>query len=170
MNPRHPTLLSTYRLPTDSTLYLGDEEVAAFLNGLAALWHPAALALATRLPHPSPPHDHEEPAADGLFAVPDNPPPEGLPEDWAAKARAAGAVVFSASPDRAATFDSLKKALAEAHPGDERMAKLLALPPERVAPFLGIGSGHAVLDSLFEAMAHDNVLPAEELLADLKAA
>src|SRR5215218_5045965 len=107
MNPRRSTLLSTYRLPTDSTLYLGDEEVAAFLNGLAALWHPAALALATHLPQPSPPYDHEEPAADGLFAVPDNPLPEGMRDDWAARARAAGAVVFTAGRDRAATFESL---------------------------------------------------------------
>jgi alpha-mannosidase len=46
MNARHLILLSPYRLPTTSTLYLGDDEVAAFLNGHAALWHPAALALA----------------------------------------------------------------------------------------------------------------------------
>ena len=46
MSARRPTLLSTYRLPTDSTLYLGDEEVAAYLNGHAALWHPASLILA----------------------------------------------------------------------------------------------------------------------------
>src|SRR5437667_5770862 len=141
MNPRHPTLLSTYRLPTDSTLYLGDEEVAAFLNGLAALWHPAALALATHLPHPSPPHDHEEPAGDGLFAVPDNPPPEGLPDDWAGKAKAAGAVVFAATADRAATLANLVAALRETHGGDDRVRKLLDLPADRVAPFLGIGYG-----------------------------
>lgn len=170
MNPRRPTLLSTYRLPTDSTLYLGDEEVAAFLNGLAALWHPAALALAAALPSVSPPHDHEEPSADGLFAVPDNPPPEGLPDDWADKARAAGAVVFTATDDRAATFDNLRAAFAAAAAGDDRLRKLLDLPPDRVGPFLGIGYGYAVLEALFEASSHDSVLPHEELLADLKSA
>src|SRR5262245_54371612 len=126
MNPRRPTLLSTYRLPTDSTLYLGDEEVAAFLNGLAALWHPAALALAAALPTVSPPHDHEEPSGDGLFAVPDNPPLEGLPDDWAGKAKAAGTVVFTATLDRGKTFDNLRAALAAA--GDDRTRRLLDLP------------------------------------------
>src|SRR5262245_25409112 len=135
MNPRRPTLLSTYRLPTDSTLYLGDEEVAAFLNGLAALWHPAALAVADSLPRVVPPHDQEEPDAAGLFAVPDNPPPEGLPDDWAGRAKAAGAVVFTACGDRAQTLNNLRAALAEAHAGDDRVRKLLELPPERVAPF-----------------------------------
>ena len=46
MSTRPLLLLSPYRLPTESTLYLGDEEVAAFLNGHAALWHPATLRLA----------------------------------------------------------------------------------------------------------------------------
>src|SRR4051812_33631489 len=129
MNPRRPTLLSTYKLPTDSTLYLGDEEVAAFLNGLAALWHPATLALASELPRVSPPYDHEEPAADGLSAVPETPPLEGLPDDWPDKARAAGAVVFTATADRAATFANLRDALS---PGaDDRLRRLLELPPER---------------------------------------
>src|SRR5262249_15047671 len=141
MNPRRPTLLSTYRLPTDSTLYLGDEEVAAFLNGLAALWHPAALAVAAALPTLSPPHANEEPSADGLSAVPDTPPPEGLPDDWADKARAAGAVVFTATDDRGKTFDNLRAALGAA--GDDRIRRLLDLPADRVRPFLGIGYGFA---------------------------
>src|SRR5205814_2110767 len=34
-------LLSPFRLPTQSALYLGNEDVACFLNGYAALWHPA---------------------------------------------------------------------------------------------------------------------------------
>src|SRR2546430_1001500 len=69
MNARQLILLSPYRLPTQSTLYLGDDEVAAFLNGYAALWHPAALALALP-PVTAPPPPTEGPAAPDLFDQP----------------------------------------------------------------------------------------------------
>src|SRR5689334_19185821 len=67
MTPRQLTLLSPYRLPTDSTLYMGDEEVGAILNGHAALWHPAALAVAAGLPRLAQPYDHEEPAGQHVY-------------------------------------------------------------------------------------------------------
>src|SRR6266536_2324073 len=76
MNARQLILLSPYRLPTQSTLYLGDDEVAAFLNGYAALWHPAALALA--LPPVSAEPPTEAPAAPDLF---DQSPQEGTAEE-----------------------------------------------------------------------------------------
>jgi hypothetical protein len=169
MSTRQAILLSTYRLPTESTLYLGDEEVAAYLNGYAALWHPAALAVAAGLPRVAPPHDHEEPAGDFLFAVPDNPPP-GFVDDWEGRATTAGAVIFQATNDRAHTLESLFAALRAAHGDDERLGKLMALPAERVAPFFGLGYGCVVLEALFEAMAHDNVLAVEEIRQDLDAA
>jgi hypothetical protein len=169
MNPRQALLLSTYRLPTESTLYLGDEEVAAYLNGYTALWHPAALAVCGGLPQVAPPYDHEEPAGDFLFAVPDN-PPLGLMDDWDAKARAAGAVVFEATRDRDRTLQNLFAALAGAYPDDERLRRLMAVPAEQVAPFFGLGLGYLVLESLFEAMSHENVLASEEIRQDLDAA
>ncbi|MGL4553508.1 MAG: hypothetical protein ACRC33_20270, partial [Gemmataceae bacterium] len=94
MKPRQSILLSPYRLPTETTLYLADEEIACFLNGLRALWHPAALACSAALPRVASPYDHEQPAADLLVAVPDN-PPLTLPDDWRDRAVAAGAVVFT---------------------------------------------------------------------------
>src|SRR5262245_38071679 len=168
MSARPLLLLSPYRLPTESTLYLGDEEVAAFLNGHAALWHPAALALAGTLPQIASPYDHEDPGPGHVYAVPDN-PPSMLPDDWEEKARAAGAVVFQATADREQTFANLKAALAGITPDPSPpsgvrsqesgvrsqaseltpdscsltpaadLARLLALPLERVAPFLGFG-------------------------------
>jgi alpha-mannosidase len=169
MNPRQALLLSTYRLPTESTLYLGDEEVAAYLNGYAALWHPAALAVCQGLPHVAAPHDHEEAGGDFLFAVPDN-PPLGLVDDWEDKARAAGAVVFQSSRDRDLTLRNLFAALRAAHGDDERLCKLIELPSEQVAPFYGLGYGCLVLEALFEAMAHDNALASDEIRQDLDAA
>ncbi len=93
MNARELILLSPYRPPTHNTLYLGDEEVAAFLNGYTALWHPAALAGASAPPRLGSPYDYEQPTAGHVYAVPDN-PPLILPDDWDERVRAAGAVVL----------------------------------------------------------------------------
>jgi hypothetical protein len=206
-------LLSPYRLPTQSTLSLGDDEVSAFLNGHAALWHPAALSLCLPPPRPpaeqpdlfaegeqpsfeetsypegteafddstdSPtapatwqppliasPYDHEQPQPGYVYAVPESPPPM-LPDDWEQRVREAGAVAFRAGADREQTFANLRAALAAR--GDDHTRRLLELPTERVAPFLGIGFGHLQLEGLFEAMSHDNVLATQEIGEDLAAA
>ncbi len=222
MNARHLILLSPYRLPTQSTLYVGDDEVAAFLNAYAALWHPAALALAlpavSAEPAPAPasdlfdqdsppsealpeeapegemapdygyssgesapsadaafanlpalasPYDHEQPQPGHVYAVPDV-PPLMLPDDWEERVRAAGAVAFKATADRAKTLANLKTALSSLP--DEGTARLLDLPPERVAPFLGIGIGFLQIEALFEAMSHDNVLATAEVGHDVASA
>src|SRR5262249_40904568 len=169
MNARHLILLSPYRLPTETALYLGDEEVSAFLNAYSALWHPAALAGAEGPPQFANPYDHEQPQEATLYAVPDNPPPM-LPEDWRQRVRELGGVVFRATPDRQETLSNLVEALAEADPEDERLRRLAALPPERIAPFFGLGLGCLQLEALFEAMSHDNVLASGEFWQDVAAA
>jgi hypothetical protein len=160
---RELILLSPYRLPTQNTLYLGDEEVAAFLNGYAALWHPAVLAGAAGPPRIGSPYDFEEPVAGHIYAVPDN-PPLSLPSDWEDRALAAGARVVRATTDRAATLSSLLRAL------DADGGPLLTLPPERVAPFFALGFGHLQIEALFEASAHDNVLGGSDFWPDVCAA
>ncbi len=169
MNPRHLILLSPYRLPTESTLYLGDEEVSAFLSGYSVLWHPAALAGAESLPRIATPYDHEQPAPGHVYAVPEN-PPLMLADDWEQKARAAGAVVFRATADREQTLGHLLEALRSALPEGDPGRPLLDLPRERVAPFFGLALGSLVLEALFEAMSHENVLAAPELWQDIAAA
>src|SRR5262245_32675680 len=169
MNPRNLTLLSPYRLPSDSTLYLGDDEMAAILDGHAALWHPAALLHSAGLPRIDQPYEHEDPAGDRLYALPDN-PPLMLSDDWNDRAQAAGAVFFTATRDRAETIANLLDALRQAAPEDEPLRSRAEWPAERVAPFLGIGYAVAVLASLFEAMSHDNALSMEELHQELTAA
>src|SRR5690242_11056691 len=151
MNPRQLTMLSPYRLPTDTTLYMGDEEIGAILNGYAALWHPAALVGAAGLPRLASSSDHDEPAADQVYCQPDN-PPLMFAEDWDQRARNAGSVVFTSTADRGETFANLFAALTEAAGEDaERIARLTALPTERIRPFLGIGLGCLVLEALCEA-------------------
>src|SRR5438034_9524123 len=110
MSTRELILLSPYRLPTQDTLYLGDDDVSAFLNGLAALWHSAALRGASGPPRIGSPYDHEQPSAGHLYATPTQ-PPLLLPDDWPDRVRTAGALAFQATPDRAETLASLYQAL-----------------------------------------------------------
>jgi hypothetical protein len=171
MSTRELILLSPYRLPTHGTLYLGEEEVAAFLNGHAALWHPAALSGAAGPPRVGSPYDYEQPTAGHVYAAPDH-PPLMLPDDWEDRARAAGAVVFHATTDRDATLANLLAAL---HPslGAEGPAvpdALLDLTAAEAAPFLGLGLGHLQLEALFEAMSHENVLSGGEFWGDVRTA
>ena len=169
-------LLSPFRLPAQSALYLGNEDVAAFLNGHAALWHPALLLNAAAPPRIVSPYDYEQPAAGHVYALPESPPPV-LPDDWDERVRAAGAISFRATPDRQTTLANLLAAL---RPHLEKEAAvperatragqtlgLLGLSPECVVPFFGIGFGYAQLEALCEAMSHDNLLDIPELWQDL---
>src|SRR5207302_7648756 len=102
MSQHELILLSPYRLPTHHSLMLASEDVAAFLNGYAALWHPAALHGAAGPPRITSPYDYEQPVRGHVYALPESPPPL-LPDDWDERVRSAGAVAFRASADRAAT-------------------------------------------------------------------
>jgi hypothetical protein len=166
MNPRTTLLLSAYRLPTETTLYLSDEEMAAFLNAWRVLWHPAVLACSETLPRIASPYDHEQPGAKLLVAVPDN-PPLTLPDDWFDRARAAGAIVFHAHPEWNATLANLREALQPLTAERPYLAELLELPPEATASFFALGLGVGQLDALFEAMQQENLLGSPELVEEI---
>src|SRR5262245_55651818 len=110
MKPHQLLLLSTYRLPSDRVLSLGHQEAPPFLNGYLALWHPAALACAAALPQVASPHDHETPAAEHLYVVPDC-PPNTVADNFPEEARAAAALVVPATTDRAETITGLLETL-----------------------------------------------------------
>lgn len=166
MMPRQSILLSPYRLPTETTLYLADEEVACFLNAWRALWHPAALACSAALPRVGSPYDYEQPSDDLLIAVPEH-PPLTLPDDWRDRAGAAGSIVFTATADWDATLTNLRQALREKTDDNPQVPKLLGLPAERTAGFYAVGYGVAVLGALFEAMQQESLLPSDELTEDI---
>jgi hypothetical protein len=169
MNARELILLSPYRVPTHNTLYLADEEVAAFLNGYTALWHPAALVGASAPPRLGSPYDYEQPTAGHIYAVPDN-PPLVLPDDWDERVRSAGALTFRATTDRETTLHNLCEALRRWGDHAQVSLPLLDLEAERVAPFFGIGFGHLHIEALFEAMAHENPLASSEFWQEVSAA
>jgi alpha-mannosidase len=159
MNTRELILLSPYRLPSKDSLMLADDDVACFLNGHTALWHPDALRGAGVPPHLGSPYDYEQPSAGHVYAVPES-PPLVLPDDWDERVRAAGAVAFKATSDRAATLANLAAALqARGEPCNLINHAELA----KARPFFGIGFGHLMVEGLGEAMDHEDLLAAPEL-------
>src|SRR5262249_21927370 len=151
---RELILLSPYRLPGSNPLMLSQEDVGAFLHGYLALWHPAALVGAAGPPRVGSPYDHEQPTAGHVYAVPES-PPLLLPDDWDERVHQAGATAFRVTDDRTTTQVNLLAALGN----PEAFANLA---PEQAAPFFGIGFGHLVVMTLFEAMEHENMLAAPE--------
>src|SRR5260370_9760562 len=132
MDSRELILLSPYRLPAQNTLVVANHDVAAFLNGYIALWHPAAIAGAAKPPVVASPYDHEQPKPGQIFAVPES-PPLVLPDDWDQRVQSAGAVAFRSAPDREATLTNLSEPMRAS-----ASASLLDLSAEGFAPFFAI--------------------------------
>jgi hypothetical protein len=187
MSTRELILLSPYRLPGQNSLSLGDDDAASFLNAWSALWHPALLAGAGGPPKTASAYDHEQPSAGQVYALPES-PPLLLPDDWDQRVRDAGALAFRAGPDRGKALENLKEALrnwqsatstadqppsnenaeaAAASPPPDYSTALLDLGPDQIAPFFGIGLGFLLVNSLFEAMEHENLLAAADLWQDV---
>jgi hypothetical protein len=163
MSDRQLHVLSAYRLPTSYPLQLSSDETAAWLNGHAALWHPAALAGATQPPQASSSYDHDSPGPGFVYALPQG-PTLFQPDDWGARVEAAGAVPFHAVADRAETVSNLLESL---------RAKGLPAPdyPDDVTRlFAGLGYGYLLTESLFDAMDHVHLLDAAGFWADVTAA
>src|SRR5438045_3651975 len=102
MTPRTLTLLSPYRLPAQHSLTLADQDMACWLNGYCALWHPAVVWQSSGPPRVDTPYDHEIPRPGHVYAVPEA-PTSLLPGDWEEKVRAADGLVFRATGQRAST-------------------------------------------------------------------
>jgi hypothetical protein len=154
-------LLSPYRLPGQNSMTLGDDEMAAWLNGYTALWHPAALWQADGPPSVDAPYDYEDPKPGYVFAVPDS-PPLILPDDWEERVRAAGSIVFHATADREETLANLQSAACD--------LAFAANTKPQAAPFFGVGLGHLLLATLCEAMEHENLLESDAFWEDVQQA
>jgi hypothetical protein len=150
-------LLSPYRYPAQNSLTLANEDMAAWLNGMTALWHPAVLWQAKGPPRCDTPYDHEQPRAGCVYALPES-PPSYLPEDWERRVREAGSVAFKATPDRETTLANLRTALSADGTPDLGWTDAFAAAPKEAAAFFGLGWGHLLQGALSEAMEHENLL------------
>jgi len=162
MSDRQLHLLSPYRMPTNYPLQLTGDEAASWLNGYAALWHPAALALGSQPPSVSNTYDHDTPGPGYVYCVPQG-PHLYQPDDWAERVAAAHAVKFAATSDRNESVGLLKDALREAN----ETGPLLDAPVDVVRPFAALGLGYLLVDSLFEAMDHEKLLDQSAFWADV---
>src|SRR5438309_2221365 len=111
MNTHELVLLSPYRYPAQYAMNMSDEDMAAWLNGFTALWHPALAWQAKTPPRCETTYDNETPKPGVIYALPET-PPAYLPDDWEMRVRQVGSLVFKSVPDRAATIANLKAALA----------------------------------------------------------
>jgi hypothetical protein len=158
-------LLSSYRLATSYPLQQTPDEVAAWLNGHAALWHPAALAGASGPPAASNAYDHDVPQPGRVYGIPDG-PHLFLPDNWHDRAAEAKSIVFKATASRSETTERLLTALR----GAGHSGPLFDAPPEAVRLFAGIGYGYTMLDTLYEAMDHEKLLDRDGFWSDVTAA
>lgn len=163
MSERELHLLSPYRLPTSYPLQLANDEASAWLNGHAALWHPAALALAGKLPQVSNSYDHDSPRDGFIYAVPQG-PSLFQPDDWPARVDAVDAIAFAATANRRETITNLLDALREKN----LSGPWLDLDEETVRPFLGLGLAYLLVESLYDAMEHEHLLDVEAFGAEVR--
>ena len=165
MTDRQLHLLSPYRLPTSYPLQLSPDETGSWLNGYAALWHPAALAGAAQAPQASNSYDHDTPGHGFLYAVPQG-PHLYQPDDWPQRVTDAGAIVFHPTTDRAETIGRLEESLRAAG----EAGPLFDVPEDVVRLYAGLGLGYLLIDTVYEAMDHQRLLDAAGFWADVTAA
>lgn len=150
-------LLSPYKFPAQYAMTLSDEDMASWLNGYTALWHPAVLWQASGPPRCETTYDHETPKPGMIYALPET-PPSYFSDDWDQRVKQAGSIVFKATPDRAATLANLREALRADGAAAFGWKDGANRSEADVGPFFGLGWGHQMLASLTEAMEHENLL------------
>ncbi len=165
MTARQIFLLSPYRPPTSYPVTLNADETAAWLNGHAALWHPAVLQNAIRPPLPASSYDHDLPSENFVYAVAEG-PTLYQPDDWLARASSANAIAFRSTACRTETFANMRTAMRERGTPESQ----LAISDSLVGSFAGLGYGYLMVDTLFDAMSHDKLLDADGFWADVSAA
>src|SRR5436853_363108 len=150
-------LLSPYAYPGAYPLTLADDDMAAWLNGFTALWHPALLWKAGGPPSVESPYDHETPKPATIYVVPES-PPNYLPDDWLKRVHDAGSMTFRAAADRTITLDNLRRMFETENPPPLGWPEALAAPPDMLSLFFGLGLGHLLQATLAEAMEHENLV------------
>jgi hypothetical protein len=180
MTTRPLYLLSPYRMPTHHSVMLNEDEMNAWMNGYALLWHPALIFPNDSLPKVDSSYEHDQPHPQTIYAVP-NSPTMYQPDDWEWRVRQNGGLQFQCTADREETLRNLQSSIRKAtgEEGDfasegfvwsDAQKRLIDLPMESIRPFLALGLGYLWIDTLFEAMDHDKLLMVEEFRTDFQTA
>ncbi|MGF1581798.1 MAG: hypothetical protein ACFCD0_20915, partial [Gemmataceae bacterium] len=176
-------LLSPYTYPGQNPTQLSEEDMLAWMNSYTALWHPAVIWGSSGPPKIDPPHDHQEPEGRNVYALPSS-PSNIMPEGWPKRVEQAGAVVLRAFKDRESTLTGLLSTMERTSPmafetsdlptevaeqlsPEEIHRRLLALEPDQVRPFFGVGLGYLLLVTLSKAMEHESLLVEPEFWNDI---
>lgn len=159
---RELVLLSPHRFPTEGYPTLGSEESACFLNGWSVLWHPLLVRHAIRPPRIESTYNHIDPKEGEFYVLPEE-PSSAPPDDWESRVRLGGAVTVPASTDRAQTSERVCAVIAAASSDPAP-----AVPGEVVGMFFAIGLGYAMIDTIAEAMQHENTLAKDDFWKDVQ--
>ncbi|MSR30104.1 MAG: hypothetical protein EXR99_01240 [Gemmataceae bacterium] len=152
-------LVSSHRLPTTDPLYLDDNQVAEFLNGYCALWHPCAIQLANSPPKILNPGELTDIQPEILLCFTSD-IQEFPGKEWEQLPNRR----FMAAQNRPECLNNLLQAVeGPPAPTTPESEKVLGL-------FFGTGYSYLTLNSLFDAMQHENLISHESFWEESKQA
>ncbi|MCY2942415.1 MAG: hypothetical protein NTV50_12190 [Planctomycetota bacterium] len=142
-------LVSQYAIPTTNNLYLDEELVAQILNGYLSLWHPNAIAKSIKAPKIISYQDTHEIDDQSLVCLVDlsNNESHGITNKK----------TFSACSEKMGTIQNLSDLLKTLH------NETIETQAPELDYFFAVGFAYQMVNSLFEAMQHENLLSHESI-------
>ena len=142
-------LVSPYAIPTTNNLYLDEELLAQILNGFLSLWHPNAIAKSIKPPKIISYQDTHEIDDESLVCLVDlsNNESHGIMNKK----------TFSACSEKMGTVQNLSDLLKALH------NETIETQAPELDYFFAVGFAYQMVNSLFEAMQHENLLSHESI-------
>jgi len=142
-------LVSQYAIPTTNNLYLDEELVAQILNGYLSLWHPNAIAKSIKAPKIISYQDTHEIDDQSLVCLVDlsNNESHGITNKK----------TFSACSEKTETILNLSELFKALH------NETIETQAPELDYFFAVGFSYQMVNSLFEAMQHENLLSHESI-------
>jgi hypothetical protein len=142
-------LVSPYAIPTTNNLYLDEELLAQILNGYLSLWHPNAIAKSIKPPKIISYQDTHEIDDESLVCLVDlsNNESHGITNKK----------TFSACSEKMETVQNLSDLLKALH------NETIETQAPELDYFFAVGFAYQMVNSLFEAMHHENLLSHESI-------
>ena len=142
-------LVSQYTIPTTNNLYLDEELLAQILNGYLSLWHPNAIAKSIKPPKIISYQDTHEIDDESLVCLVDlsNNESHGITNKK----------TFSACSEKMGTVQNLSDLFKALH------NETIETQAPELDYFFAVGFAYQMVNSLFEAMQHENLLSHESI-------